>query len=144
MKNKMNPVVHFEMGYENRDRMKKFYETVFGWETQQMGPEMGSYVVAHTSETDEKGMVKMPGAINGGFYQKTQDPLSHAPSVVIAVNDVRQSMKEVEASGGKILGAMDASGKRSMEPQEIPGVGLWISIMDTEGNRVSILQPKEM
>ena len=29
-----------------------------------------------------------------------------------------------------------------MEPQMIPGVGLWISAMDTEGNRFSILQAK--
>jgi uncharacterized protein len=34
---KMNPVVHFEMGYKDRDRMIKFYETVFGWKTQKMG-----------------------------------------------------------------------------------------------------------
>ena len=87
-------------------------------------------------------MVKTPGNINGGFYQKTDNPLSHAPSVVIAVDDIRQSMKQVEAGGGKILGAMDESGKNSMEPQMIPAVGLWISIMDTEGNRVSMLQPK--
>ncbi len=140
----MDPVVHFEMGYHDRERMKQFYSGVFGWEMQQMGKEMGNYVVAHTTKTDQKGMVQTPGAINGGFYQKTENPLSHAPSVVIAVDDIRKSMKEVEAAGGKILGAMDQSGKNSMEPQDIPGVGLWISIMDTEGNRVSMLQPKKM
>lgn len=73
---KPNPVVHFEMGYQDRARMVKFYETVFGWETEQMGPDMGNYVVAHTTETDDKGMVRAPGAINGGFYQKTDNPLS--------------------------------------------------------------------
>jgi len=138
----MNSVVHFEMGANDRERMKKFYETVFGWETKQFGPDMGNYVVVHTTETDEKGMVKTPGAINGGFYQKTENPLSHAPSVVISVDDIRESMKEVEKAGGKILGGMDQSGKHTMEPQDIPGVGLWISMQDTEGNRVSILQPK--
>ena len=139
----MNPVVHFEMGYEDRERMKKFYQSVFGWGMQQMGPEMGNYVVAQTAETDKDGMVKTPGTINGGFYQKTANPLSHAPSVVISVQDIRSAMKAVEAGGGKILGAMDQSGKQIMEPQDIPGVGLWISIQDTEGNRVSLLQPKK-
>lgn len=43
--------------------------------------------------------------------------------------------------GGKILGAMDATGGHSMEPQMIPEVGLWMSFEDTEGNRVSIIQP---
>lgn len=38
---KSNPVVHFEMGYEDRARMVKFYETVFGWKTQQTGPASG-------------------------------------------------------------------------------------------------------
>jgi len=110
-----------------------------------MGPEMGNYVVATTSESDKKtGRPKQPGAINGGFYKKTENSLSHAPSVVVAVDDIRKAMKSVEAAGGKILGAMDQSGKQSIEPQEIPGVGLWISAMDTEDNRFSILQPAPM
>ena len=54
---KMNPVVHFEMGYKDKARMVKFYETAFGWQTKAMGPDMGNYVVAHTTETDEAGMV---------------------------------------------------------------------------------------
>lgn len=139
---KPNPVVHFEMGYEDRGRMVKFYETAFGWKTQQMGPEMGNYVVAQTTETDENGMVQTKGAINGGFYAKTDSPTSQAPSVVVSVDDIKAAMKAVEAAGGEILGSMDEDGKQSSEPQEIPGVGLWISAKDTEGNRFSILQAK--
>ncbi|HSX15104.1 MAG TPA: VOC family protein [Candidatus Saccharimonadales bacterium] len=139
---KMNPVVHFEMGYNDQARMVKFYETAFGWKGQLMGAEMGNYVVAQTTETDADGMVQTKGAINGGFYQKTDDPMSQAPSVVVSVDDVGASMKAVEAAGGKILGGMDQKGQHTMEPQMIPGVGLWISAMDTEGNRFSILQAK--
>jgi len=40
-------------------------------------------------------------------------------------------MRKVTAAGGKVLG----------EPMEIPGVGQYVSFIDTEGNRVSILQP---
>lgn len=139
-----NPVVHFEMGYFDRERMKKFYETAFGWNMQQFGPEMGNYVVAHTAETDEQGMVKTPGTINGGFYQKTDNPLSHAPSIVISVPDIHSAIKAVEAGGGKNLGSMNESGEHTMEPQMIPGVGLWLSFQDPEGNRVSMLQPNAM
>lgn len=138
---KPNPVVHFEMGYNDRDRMTKFYQTVFGWETETMGADMGNYVVAHTAPTDDQGMVQTPGAINGGFYQKTDDPLSQAPSVVVSVDDVQVSMKAVVAAGGKILGSTKQDGSHTDEPQMIPGVGLWVSAMDTEGNRFSILQP---
>jgi predicted enzyme related to lactoylglutathione lyase len=138
----MNPVVHFEMGYKDRDRMVKFYEGAFGWTTDQMGPEMGNYVVAHTTETSTDGMVQTKGAINGGFYAKTDDPTSQAPSVVVSVDDIKAAMKAVEDGGGKILGTMDQKGEHTMEPQMIPGVGLWISAMDTEDNRFSILQPR--
>jgi len=139
---KVNPVVHFEMGYKDKDRMVKFYETAFGWETQAMGPDMGGYVVAHTTETDKDGMIQTKGAINGGFYQKTDDPLSQAPSVVISVADITAAMKAVEEAGGKVLGGTNEKGEHVMEPQMIPGIGLWVSAMDTEGNRFSILQAK--
>jgi len=141
---KMSPVVHFEMGYNDKDRMVKFYETAFGWKAQPMGPEMGNYVVAQTTDTDENGMVKTPGNINGGFYAKTDAPSSQAPSIVISVDDINQAIEEVKKAGGKILGGMNEKGEHTMEPQMIPGVGLWISIEETEGNRVSILQPKDM
>ncbi len=135
---KINPVVHFEMPYEDKDRMAKFYEKTFGWNMQMLGPEMGNYVVAQTSETDENSMVTTPGTINGGFYKKTPDPRSHAPSVVIAVDDIREAMEKIKANGGTVVGGKDGNG----EPDEIPGIGLWASFLDSEGTRVSILQPK--
>ncbi len=137
---KMSPVVHFEMGYNDKNRMVKFYETVFGWKTESMGPEMGNYVTAQTTDTDENRMVKTPGNINGGFYAKTDSPGSQAPSVVISVDDIKQAIEEIKQAGGKILGGMTPDGKKTMEPSMIPGVGLWISFQDTEGNRVSLLQ----
>lgn len=137
----MNPVVHFEMGYVDRERMKNFYAAAFGWKMQQLGADMGSYVVAQTSETDEKGMVKTPGTINGGFYQKSEDPNSQAPSIVISVADITAAMKAVKDNGGSIVGSMTASGEHTPEPTMIPGVGLWVSARDTEDNRFSLLQP---
>jgi uncharacterized protein len=130
---KMNPVVHFEMPADDRKRMAEFYTRAFGWGTQQLGPEMGNYVVVTTGETDETGRPRHPGVINGGFFQKTADRPSQYPSVVIAVDNVQDSMKKVTAAGGRVLG----------EPMEIPGVGLYVSFVDTEGNRVSMLQPSE-
>jgi uncharacterized protein len=140
---KMSPVVHFEMGYNDKERMVKFYETAFGWKAQPMGPEMGNYVVAQTTDTDADGMVTTPGTINGGFYAKTDNPLSHAPSVVISVDDINKAVEDVKKAGGKILGGMNEDGEHTLEPQMIPGVGLWISIQDTEGNRISMLQPNQ-
>ena len=73
MNKKMDPVVHFEMPYENSERLMKFYSEVFGWQLQKMGQEMGDYVTASTTETDENRMVKTPGAINGGFFPREPD-----------------------------------------------------------------------
>jgi uncharacterized protein len=131
---KMNPVIHFEMPAEDKNRMVKFYSNVFGWQTQQLGPEMGEYVVVTTAESDETGRPKMGGAINGGFYQKTEDPVSNHPSVVIAVEDINDAIKKIKSAGGKVLN----------EPMDIPGVGSFASFIDTEGNRLSILQPLQM
>ena len=127
----MNPVVHFEMPAQDKKRMANFYTRAFGWQTKQLGPEMGEYVLATTIESDETGCPKKPGAINGSFFQKTDDKPSQYPSVVIAVDDIRMHMRKVEEAGGKVLG----------EPADIPGVGSYVSFFDTEGNRVSMLQP---
>lgn len=127
---KKNPVVHFEMPYQDHERLAKFYTNVFGWDMQKLGQEMGDYVLAGTTETDENQMVKTPGNINGGFFPKSPDVPPY-PSVVIAVDDVKAAMKQITDAGSKVLG----------EPQDIPGIGLWVSFTDTEGNRVSILQP---
>ncbi len=132
---KMNPVVHFEMPYEDKQRMADFYNKAFGWTANMLGPEMGDYVVVMTSEYDEAAKVpKKPGMINGGLFKKTKD--NQYPSIVIAVDDIREAMKSVEASGGKVIGAQKAG-----EPDDIPGVGLYISVVDTEGNRIGVLQP---
>jgi uncharacterized protein len=126
----MNPVVHFEMPAENRQRMSDFYTKSFGWKTQMLGKDMGNYVVATTTESDDNGP-KKPGAINGGFFTKTDDMPAQYPSVVVSVDDIKKSMKKVTEAGGKVLG----------EPMEIPGIGQYVSFFDTEGNRVSMLQP---
>ncbi len=73
----------------------------------------------------------MPGTINGGFYPKRKDMPAQHPSVVISVDDIKESIKKVKEAKGKILG----------EPVEIPGIGTYVSFIDTEGNTVSILQP---
>ena len=128
----MNPVVHFEMPYENSSRLVKFYSKAFGWKMEKQGKEMGDYVTAATTETDENRMIKRPGVINGGFFLKSGEASELHPSVVIAVDDIKEAMKRIAGAGGKVLG----------EPMEIPGIGMYVSFTDTEGNRVGILQPK--
>ncbi|MBX4200050.1 VOC family protein [Candidatus Parcubacteria bacterium] len=133
----MNPVVHFEMPYEDKDRAAKFYKAAFGWKAQMMGPDMGEYVVMQTTETDEKGMNQTPGTINGGMYKKPKDEMGRYPSFVIAVTDINEAIKKIKAAQGTVIGGS----KRDGNPEEIPGVGLFASFIDSEGNRLSIMQP---
>ncbi|MFL6380773.1 MAG: VOC family protein [Nitrososphaeraceae archaeon] len=51
--------------------------------------------------------------------------------MVIAVDNIKEHMTNVEQSGGKVLG----------EPMNIPGIGLYVSFFDTEGNRLGMIQP---
>jgi uncharacterized protein len=130
---KTNPVVHFEMPAKNKTRVAEFYTKAFGWNMVQLGEDMGGYVMAQTAETDSNNMVKTPGAINGGFFDYRDEELYKVPHVVISVDDIEASTKAVVDAGGKIEG----------EPMDIPGIGKYVSIRDTENNIVGILQPND-
>ena len=126
----MDPVVHFEMPYTDAARMTRFYTSAFGWQMQMLGEQMGDYVLATTTPTDGHRPTT-PGAINGGFFPKKPDWPAQHPSVVVAVDDIQAAIRKVTDAGGNVLGA----------PMDIPGVGRYVSFTDTEGNRVSLLQP---
>lgn len=128
-----NGVVHFEMPYEDAIRASDFYTKAFGWKMQPMGENMSDYIVAQTAETDENQMIKTPGTINGGLYDgaKVQSPEDKTVHVIVSVDDINKAMEDVKAAGGTVKG----------EPMDIPTIGKYVSIIDTEGNAVGVLQP---
>ena len=126
----MNPVVHFEMPAEDQTRVKKFYETAFGWNMKQLGEEMGGYLLVGTTPVDEKMEHLNKGAINGGFYKKGQGGAT-STHVVISVENLESHMETVKSAGGEIV-------DKSMD---IPGIGKFVMFKDTEGNGVGMLQP---
>jgi predicted enzyme related to lactoylglutathione lyase len=124
----MNPVVHFELPYSDRGRATRFYETVFGWKAEALGEAMGNYVLVTTAESDARTDAPA-GAINGGMFPK--EPGKEHPSIVIGVADIARAIELVRDAGGEVLD----------EPYPIPGIGLYVAFVDTEGNRSSMLQP---
>jgi uncharacterized protein len=128
---KMNPVIHFEMPADDERRMADFYSSVFGWQSEILGPEMNNYILVNTTEVGENGMPKNPGAINGGFYSRSEGMPNNYPSIVIHVDDIIESARLVSEAGGTVIG----------RPDEIPGVGQFVYFKDTEGNMVGMLQP---
>ena len=127
---KMNPVVHFEMPAKDKSRVKKYYTEVFGWDMQQTGPETGEYILATTVPVDEKTQrPKEAGAINGGFYE--YGDYGKTPHLVVSVDNLKEHIEKVKKSGGKIVG----------EIMDIPNVGKFVMTLDSEDNRIGMLQP---
>jgi predicted enzyme related to lactoylglutathione lyase len=129
----MDPVVHFQIPADDTDRMRGFYEKAFGWQTNQLGEDMGSYVLVTTTPIDEENMITKPGAINGGFSRRVDDPTLQSPTIVIRVEDINESMKNVVAAGGRVTGGVN----------EMPQIGLFATFTDTEGNRIMMMQPEK-
>lgn len=126
----MNPVVHFEIPFRDRERAARFYAAAFGWQLQMLGADMGDYVLATTATSDVQPGAPA-GAINGGLFPYKADWPAQHPSLVIGVEDMLAAMSRVDAGGGQVLG----------EAVDIPGVGRYVAFLDTEGNRLSMLRP---
>jgi predicted enzyme related to lactoylglutathione lyase len=122
----MGKVVHFEIPADDLPRAKKFYSTVFDWKASDV-PEM-EYVMLGTTESDENGMPKQPGAINGGMM-KRQDPLKH-PVVTIDVENIDDSLAKVEKNGGQVV----------REKLAVGDMGFTAYIKDSEGNVIGLWQ----
>lgn len=130
----MDPVVHFEMPAKDKARVKKFYKDCFGWQMNQLGAEMGNYILAGTTPVDANNMATQPGAINGGFFDYEDTELNRVPHLVISVDDLDASIEKVKAAGGTI----------KTDKMPIQGIGTYVTFLDSEGNVVGMLQPAPM
>ncbi len=122
----MGKVVHFEIPADDLPRAKKFYSTVFGWTLNEF-PEM-EYTIVRTVQSDERGIPKELGAINGGMLAR-QDPV-RAPVVTIDVENMDQATATIEKNGGKII--------RPKMP--VGDMGFAAYFKDTEGNVIGLWQ----
>ena len=124
-----NRVVHFEIEADDQERAKRFYSEAFGWKMEQMGADMGNYVLVTTGDPKE------PGGINGGIYVPPREAGGkkeiNAYSCVIGVENIEQAKEKVKSAGGQLIG----------DQQDIPGVGLFMRCKDTEGNFFTLIQP---
>ena len=123
----MDKVVHFEIPYENEKRAFAFYADTFGWKISP-APSGIPYFMADTTEADERGMPKEPGAINGGMMKR--DDTARFPILVIRVDDAEACLKKVEDAGGKTV----------VPVSKVGDFGLYARFKDTEGNVMGIWQ----
>ena len=136
MHKRMYPVIHFELPAEDRGRARRFYEGVFGWQVTELGPEMGDYSLVFTTQTDPVSRMPVkPGAINGGFYKK--DAPEQATRITILVDDLEKVRASVKAAGGRFL-----PGASGDEVDDMPGLGLFSTFVDPEGNVVTLYEDR--
>jgi uncharacterized protein len=119
-------VVHFEIPADDVERAQAFYRDAFGWTINAM-PEM-QYTIVSTTETDEAGRPKEPGAINGGLLQR-QAPIT-TPVITIGVDDIDTALRRVEELGGKT----------AREKFDVGGMGFAAYFTDPDGNVVGLWQ----
>jgi len=116
----MPRVVHFELGADDPERAKKFYEDVFEWQIVKWDGPMDYWLIMTGPEGE-------PG-IDGGLG-KRQRPDEYTTNT-IDVDSVDAYVEKIVAGGGKVV----------MPKHAIPGVGYLAYCADTEGNVFGLME----
>jgi predicted enzyme related to lactoylglutathione lyase len=80
-------ICHVEVPAPDPERMQAFYGAVFGWEFTPMGP---GYLLFRAGDT-------------GGGLDPTMPVAEGGPVLVLAVDDIDQSLADIAANGGEGL-----------------------------------------
>jgi predicted enzyme related to lactoylglutathione lyase len=124
----MDKVTWFEIPADDTARASDFYKAAFGWNMSDMG---GGSQMAITTDSDEAGVPKEAGAINGDISPRSSSEGFDKPLIVIEVQDMDAKIKMVEEAGGKVALKPDAPEGMNM---------IWAIVTDTEGNNIGIIQ----
>ena len=120
-------LMHFEIPANDIEKLKRFYEEVFGWKiTQSPGPL--EYWLVQTVPVDQEGKLKRPG-VNGGIYKK--DVPESKPINYFSVESISDFLAKIEKLGGKV----------TQPKQEVPEIGWIAAAEDPEGNQFALFQP---
>ena len=120
-------IVHFEIPAQDVEKLKQFYEEVFGWKITQY-PSPIDYWVIETVPVDSNGIPLRPG-INGGMFRKQEPGIK--PINYFAVESINDFLAKIQKLGGKVISPK----------QEVPNVGWIAAAEDPEGNQFALIQP---
>jgi predicted enzyme related to lactoylglutathione lyase len=120
-------IVHFEIPAQDVDKLKQFYEQVFGWKIIQY-PSPLDYWLIQTVPVDEKGAPLRQG-VNGGMFRKQEPGIK--PINYFAVESINDYLARIQKLGGKVISPK----------QEVPNVGWIAAAEDPEGNQFALIQP---
>jgi uncharacterized protein len=111
---------HIEIPADDTGRARRFYVGMFGWSFTETS--FGDYLV-YTTPSGEQ-------AVGGGIGKRGET----APMTIrnyVGVDSIEASLAKVEEMGGRVM-----AGK-----EEVPGIGWWAVIADSEGNELAIFEP---
>jgi uncharacterized protein len=125
----MANISHFMIPADDVERARHFYSALLGWKIEPVqdtpgmpGMEAMQYHVIRTGAA-QKGTLN-----SGGLYKRhMNEPVLD----FVEVEDVDAVLAKAEKLGGKI----------TMPKTDIPGVGLVVMILDSEGNAIGIWKP---
>ena len=121
-----NRVVHFEIPFDDGDRARGFYGGVFGWQVMTV-PGM-DYTMVMTGPTDQETGPTEPGYINGGMFERSEQFPGKAPNLVIDVESIDDTLRQVKEAGGSVVG----------ERMAVGDMGFAAYFTDTEGNLIGL------
>ena len=110
-----------ELGTTDADGAQRFYEDVFGWTTNDMGPEYGGYRIFNRGETAIAGLMTLPNEMMTPQWQP-----------YVAVNDPDATTAKATELGGSVV----------VEPMDVPKVGRIAVLRDPQGATFGIIKPE--
>jgi uncharacterized protein len=110
------PVVHFEVIGKDAGKLREYYSELFDWKfTEPMGPDYAT--------------LEDPDGIGGGVGGGPDGYEGHV-TFYVQVPDVEAALAQAESLGGT----------RMMGPDEVPGAGIVIGLLnDPEGHTIGVM-----
>ena len=112
-----NPVVHFEIGCQDSEKTKAFYQQLFDWQIEQHGP-------ANMINTGEAT------GIQGHITALGHEPHQYV-TVYVQVDDLQTCLDQAASLGGQTV----------VPPTEVPGMGHFAWLHDPGGNLIGLWKP---
>ena len=114
-----NPVVHFEIGGKDAQKMREFYGELFDWDFE-VHDIMGGYTTVAVGE----------GGIGGGIMGQAPGMPPNYTVFYVGVDDVQAALDKAESLGANTL----------LAPMPIPGVGTIGMFADADGNAIGLFK----
>lgn len=111
----MNGLCHFEIPAVDMERARKFYQEVFGWESQAFEE---SYAI-----------IKTPDGVGGGFTSNRTPVENQGLNLYIEVEDIPKTLGMIKSNGG---------GEIREKTEIAPDMGYLAVFKDSEGNSVGL------